>query len=93
MKSNFYSTVLTLSVVAVGVLDHPRRWRSDKRLQNRSQFRPVAGHYIVVFKDTVNDVSDWKRWHLAQTRGGAGQACVMATNKGFSTFPDAQCQS
>lgn len=90
------STLLALSLVAVGVL-HTSAALAQPPLQLPAkafgQSRPIPGRYIVVFKDTVNDVQA-EALALARGHGGQIQYVYGHAIKGFSaTFSDAAVQA
>ena len=95
MNSNLKSAVFTLSVVAVGMLCSASAMTQPQEAPAKSfgQSRPIAGRYIVVFKDTVNDVQT-EALALAQSHGGQIKHVYGNAIKGFSaTFPDAAVQA
>lgn len=95
MNSKLKSAVFTLSAVAVGMLYSSSAMAQAKEGPAKSfgQSKPIPGRYIVVFKDTVNDVQT-EALALAQSHGGQIKHVYGHAIKGFSaTFPDAAVQA
>lgn len=96
MKSGLKSTLLTLILGAVGVLAISAALAQpllELPAKAFGQPRPIPGSYIVVFKDTVNDVQA-EALALARSHGGQIQHVYAHAIKGFSAkLSDAAVQA
>ena len=85
-----------LSLASLGVLHTPAALaQKPVELPARAfgQSRPIPGHYIVVFKDSVSDVRT-EALALTQIHGGQIQHVYAHAIKGFAaTLPDAAVQA
>lgn len=96
MKTSWKSTLLALSLGTAGVLHTAVATAQSPQVLPATAFgqsKPIPGHYIVVFKDTVNDVQA-EALALVRTHGGQIQHVYIHAIKGFSAaLPDAAIQA
>ena len=87
INSNLKSALFTLSFVVVDMLfsSSAMAQRQEAPAKSFGQSRPVAGRYIVVFKDSVNDVRT-EALALAQSHGGQIKHLYGHAIKGFSAM-------
>lgn len=86
MNIKFKSSLLTLSLFALGVFQAPAALAQPPQVVPAKAFgpsRPIPGQYIVVFKDTVNDVETESKG-MERTHGGKIKHVYAHGLKGFS---------